>query len=367
MIQEGRMILNIGPQHPSTHGVLRMQVELEGERVINVTPVIGYLHRGFEKIAENRNYMQVIPLTDRLDYLASMANNMVYVRAVEELLGVQIPERAEYIRVIVLELQRLASHLAAVGFYGNDLGLSFTAMMYTFRERELILDLFESICGARLTYNYLRFGGVREDLPDNFKEKAREVLAQIKPKIDEYERFLSEDEIFLMRTKGIGILKPEDAINMGAAGPVLRGSGVKTDTRVTDPYTIYDKFDWEVVTGKDGDCFSRYIVWINEMRQSIRIVEQALDALPEGHYLTKVPRLLKPPAGEVYSRIESPRGELCMHLVSDGATTNPYRLKIRSPAFCNLSLLPHLAKNVLIADLIAITGSLDPVFGEIDR
>lgn len=361
------MLLNIGPQHPSTHGVLRMQVELEGERVINVTPIIGYLHRGFEKIAENRNYIQVIPLTDRLDYLSSMANNMVYVKAVEELLGVQIPERAEYIRVIVLELQRIASHLAAVGFYGNDLGLSFTAMMYTFRERELILDLFESICGARLTYNYLRFGGVREDLPGNFKEKAKEVLAKIKPKIDEYERFLSENEIFLMRTKDIGVLKQEDAINMGATGPVLRGSGVKTDTRITDPYTIYDKFDWEVVTGKDGDCFSRYTVWINEMRQSIRIVEQALDTLPEGPYLAKVPKLLKPPAGEVYSRIESPRGELCTYLLSDGATANPYRLKIRSPAFCNLSLLPHLAKNVLIADLIAITGSLDPVFGEIDR
>ncbi|MFQ6105622.1 MAG: NADH-quinone oxidoreductase subunit D [Candidatus Hydrothermarchaeaceae archaeon] len=366
MTQVNRVILNIGPQHPSTHGVLRMQVEVEGEKIVNITPIIGYLHRGFEKIVENRNYVQVIPLTDRLDYLSSMANNMAYVKAVEELLGVEIPERAEYIRIIVLELQRLASHLAAVGFYGNDLGLSFTAMMYTFRERELILDLFESLCGARLTYNYLRFGGVREDLPNGFKEKAKEALASLEPKIDEYERFLSEDEIFLMRTKDVGVLTPEDAINMGATGPVLRGSGVKTDTRATDPYTIYDKFDWEIVTGKDGDCFSRYIVWINEMRQSIKIVEQALDALPEGPVLTTVPRVLKPPAGEVYSRIESPRGELCMHLVSDG-TTNPYRLKIRSPAFCNLSLLPHLAKNVLIADLIAITGSLDPVFGEVDR
>lgn len=363
--EKGRMILNIGPQHPSTHGVLRLVAELEGETLVRIQPMIGYLHRGFEKIAENRNFVQVIPLTDRLDYLSSMANNMVYVRAVEELMGIEVPERAEHIRVIMLELQRIASHLVSIGVFGMDLG-AISTPMYTFRERELVLDLFEMVSGARLTYNYMRAGGVREDLPGSFKEKAKEALARIKPKVDDYEQFLSGNEIFLMRTKNVGVLKPEDAVNMGATGPVLRGSGVKTDTRITDPYTIYDKFDWEIVTGKDGDCFSRYTVWINEIRQSIKIVEQALDALPEGPYTAKVPKVLRPPAGEVYSRIESPRGELCMHLVSDGSTS-PYRLKIRSPAFCNLSLLPHICNGAILQDLIATIATLDPVFGEVDR
>jgi NADH-quinone oxidoreductase subunit D len=365
-IEEGRMVINMGPQHPSTHGVLRMVVEVEGERVKRVIPVIGYLHRGLEKIAENRTYTQVVPLTDRLDYLSSMANNMSYCRAVEELLDVEVPERAEYIRVIVLELQRIASHLCSIGFYGNDLGVTFTAMMYTFRERERILDLFEALCGARLTYNYVRIGGVREDLPQGFEEKAREALDHIEKKVEEYEDFFSDNEIFLRRTQGIGVLKAKDAINLGATGPVLRGSGVKTDTRVTDPYTIYDRFDWEIVTGKNGDCFSRYSVWINEIRQSISIVRQALEGLPEGEVRAKVPKVIKPEPGEAYSRIESPRGELAFHVISDGSP-NPYRVKIRSPAFCNLSLLPHVAEGGLIADLIAILGSIDPVFGEVDR
>jgi NADH-quinone oxidoreductase subunit D len=365
-LEEGRMVVNIGPQHPSTHGVLRMVVEVEGERVMRIIPVIGYLHRGIEKIFENRTYVQGIPLTDRLDYLSSMANNMAYCRTVEELLDVEVPERAEYIRVIILELQRIASHLCSIGFYGNDVGVTFTAMMYTFRERERILDLFESLCGARLTYNYVRIGGVSQDLPQGFEEKTRETLDVIEKQVDEYEDFFSDNEIFLRRTQGVGVLKAKDAVNLGATGPVLRGSGVKTDTRVTDPYTIYDRFDWEIITGKEGDCFSRYYVWLNEIRQSIGIVRQALKDLPEGEIKAKLPKVLKPEPGEAYGRIESPRGELAFHIISDGST-NPYRVKIRSPAFCNLSLLPHVAEGWLIADLIAILGSLDPVFGEVDR
>jgi NADH-quinone oxidoreductase subunit D len=365
-IGEGRMVVNFGPQHPSTHGVLRLVVEVEGERVLKIIPVIGYLHRGIEKIFENRTYVQGTPLTDRLDYLSSMANNMAYCRTVEDLLEVEVPERAEYIRVIVLELQRIASHLCSIGFYGNDLGVTFTAMMYTFRERERIIDLFESLCGARLTYNYVRIGGVREDLPQGFEEKARETLDIMEQKVDEYEEFFSDNEIFLRRTQGVGVLKPKDAVNLGATGPVLRGSGVKTDTRVTDPYTIYDRFDWEIITGKKGDCFSRYYVWLNEIRQSIGIVRQALKDLPEGEVRAKVPKVIKPKPGEAYGRIESPRGELAFHIVSDGSPS-PYRVKIRSPAFCNLSILPHMAEGWLIGDLIAILGSLDPVFGEVDR
>jgi len=365
-LEEGRILINIGPQHPSTHGVLRMVVELEGERVKKVIPVIGYIHRGFEKIAEYRTYPQIVPLTDRLDYLSSMGNNMIYCNAVEELMGIELPERAEYIRVIVLELQRIASHLASVGFYGNDIGVTFTAMMYTFRERELILNIFEALSGARLTYNYVRIGGVRENVPRGFEDSVRKALDHIEKKVDEYEEFFSDNEIFLRRTQGVGVLKAKDAINLGATGPVLRGSGVKIDTRVTDPYTIYDRFDWDIVTAKKGDCFSRYSVWINEMKQSINIVRQAIEGLPEGEIKADVPKVLKPEAGEAYSRIESPRGELAVHVISDGSP-RPYRLKIRSPAFCNLSLLPHISQGGLIADLIAALGSIDPVFGEVDR
>ncbi|MEK6978248.1 MAG: NADH-quinone oxidoreductase subunit D [Candidatus Hydrothermarchaeota archaeon] len=359
-----RMVLNMGPQHPSTHGVLRLVVELEGERVVSATPVLGYLHRGFEKLCENRTYVQVIPLTDRLDYLSSMGNNMVYVKAVEELAGIQVPERAEYIRVIALELQRLASHLLATGTFGQDLG-AISPLFYTFREREVILDLLEMLSGARLTYNYMRFGGVRGDLPNGFVERTREALRYLEPKIDEYEAYLSDNEIFCMRTKGIGILTPEDGINMGATGPMLRASGVKTDLRKDDPYTIYDRFDFNVITRKDGDCFARYEVRLDEMRESIKILEQALSNIPPGEVVVK-PKNVKPPAGEVYSRIESPRGELGMYVVSDG-TGNPYRLKIRSPAYSNLSCLPYIVKGIMVADLVAILGSVDIVLGEIDR
>ena len=365
-IGEGRLVINLGPQHPSTHGVLRLIAELDGERVKKVLPIIGYLHRGFEKIAENRNYPMIVPLTDRLDYLSAMSNNMVYCQAIEELMNIKISERTEYIRVIVLELQRIASHLASVGFFGNDVGVTFTAMMYTFRERELIINLFETLSGARLTYNYIRIGGLREDLPKGFENNVLQSIDIIEKKVDEYEEFFSENEIFRRRTQGIGVLKLKDAINLGATGPVLRGSGLKSDVRVTDPYTIYDRFDWDIITEKKGDCFARYNIWINEIRQSISIVRQALNGLPKGEINVKIPRVIKPEPGEVYSKIESPRGELAMNVISDG-TPKPYRLKIRSPAFCNLSLLPTISEEGLIADLIATLGSIDPVFGEVDR
>jgi NADH-quinone oxidoreductase subunit D len=359
-----RLLLNMGPQHPSTHGVLRLVVELEGERVVKATPIIGYLHRGFEKLCENRTYVQVIPLTDRLDYLSSMANNMVFVQAVEELAGIEVPERVQYIRVIMLELQRLASHLLATGTYGQDLG-AISALFYTMRDREMVLDLFEMVCGARLTYNYFRIGGVSHDLPPGFSEKTKEVLAYLEERIDEYEVFLTDNEIFCVRSQGVGVLKPEDAVNLGATGPMLRASGVHSDIRTLDPYSIYDRFDFEVVTRKAGDCFARYEVRLYEMRESIRIVRQALDDLPEGEVKFKL-KNVRPPAGEVYSRIESPRGELGMYVVSDGSA-NPYRLKIRSPAYSNVSVVPHLVKGVLIPDLVAILGSTDIVLGEIDR
>ncbi len=359
------ILLNMGPQHPSTHGVLRLLIELEGEKVVNITPIIGYLHRGFEKITEHRTYIQIIPLTDKLDYVSSMANNMAYVKAVEDLMGIEVPERAEYIRVTVLELQRIASHLLALGSLGNDLGMPFTLMMYTFREREMILDLFESLSGARLGYNYMRIGGVAEDLPLGFKDMTIDFLRFLEKKIDEYEDFIYENEIFRMRTEDVGVLKAGEAVNLGATGPVLRGSGVRLDIRKEDPYSVYSELDWKIVTGRKGDCLSRVLVWINEMRMSVDIVEQALQNMPPGPVKAKVPRVLRP-EGEVYSRIESPRGELGIHLIGD-KTTTPYRLKIRSPAFCNLSILPHIAKGVLIADLIAILGTLDPIFGEVDR
>jgi len=358
-------LVNMGPQHPSTHGVLRMMLRLDGEVVLEATPHIGYLHRGIEKIAENRTYPQFIPFTDRLDYVTSMSNNWAYVGAVEKLMEIQVPERAEYIRVIMAELNRIASHLIWFGTFALDLG-AVTPFLYAFREREQILDLFEMVCGQRLTYNYLRIGGVSQNLPIRFVEKTRKFIKYFPPRIDEYDDLLSRNSIFLLRTKGIGILDPKLAIDYGATGPVLRGSGVKWDLRKDEPYGIYEKFDFEIPRGEIGDCYDRYQVRMNEMRQSARIVEQALDSLPEGEIMAKIPRVIKPPAGEVYFRIESSRGELGFFVVSDGSP-KPYRLKIRSPAFSNLSVISELVKGYKIADLVAILGSIDIVLGEIDR
>jgi NADH-quinone oxidoreductase subunit D len=359
-------ILNIGPQHPSTHGVFRLRVTLDGEVVVDVEPVIGYLHRGIEKMGENRTYTQVIPLTDRLDYLASMTNNFAYVLAVEKLAGIEVPERAEYLRIIMAETMRISSHLMAVGFFLNDLGALMTPVLYMWREREKLLDMYDMVCGQRLTYNYMRIGGVSHDIPEEFLPALKKFVAEMPRFIDEYDQLLAQNEILLARCKGVGILPKDTAVNIAASGPVLRASGVKWDLRKADPYSIYDRFDFEVPVGTVGDNYDRYWVRIQEMRQSVRILEQAIAQLPAGEVRAKVPHLLRPPVGEVYGHIESPRGELGFYLVSDNSIA-PYRFRIRPPTLINLTALKDMVVGWKVADLIITFGSLDVVLGEIDR
>jgi len=360
------IILNIGPQHPSTHGVFRMKVTLDGEVIVDLEPVLGYLHRGIEKLAEARTYTQNIPLTDRLDYVTSMTNNQAYVTAVEKLAGIKVPERAEYIRVIMAELMRISSHLMGVGFFLNDLGAMMTPVLYMWREREKILDFFEMVCGQRLLYNYMRIGGVSQDLPEEFLPAVNKFLSEMPKFLDEYDQLLQENEILLARTKGVGVLSKELAINSGAAGPVLRASGVKWDIRKADPYGIYDRFEFDVPMLENGDSYDRYRIKVLEMWQSLKILEQAIKGLPEGEIKTKIPMLLRPPAGEVYSRIESPKGELGFYLVSDNSIA-PYRFHVRSPELINLTALKDMTVGWKIADLIIIFGSIDICMGEIDR
>lgn len=358
-------LINVGPQHPSTHGVFRVVLGLEGEKVVSVEPHIGYLHRGVEKIAENRTYHQFIPYTDRMDYVGAMLSNWAYVRAVEKLAGIEVPPRAEYIRVIVGELQRIASHLVSLGTGGLDAG-AFTFFLYAFREREEILRLFEKICGARLTYSYFRFGGVSRDINSEFEKGVRKFLKTFPSKLDEYRELLFENPIFLRRTKGVGVLPAEVALEAGASGPVLRGSGVARDLRKIEGYSVYKDFEFLVPTGKNGDSWDRFWVRLEEMRQSAEIIRQALDGLPEGDFQTPVPRYLSPPPGEAYAAVEGTKGELGFYVVSDGSF-KPYRLKVRSPAYANLALLPYLLTGSQLADFPIILGSLDPVFGEVDR
>lgn len=359
-------ILNVGPQHPSTHGVFRMRVTLDGEVVVNVEPVVGYLHRGIEKLAESRTYTQVIPLTDRLDYLASMTNNFGYVLAVEKLAGIKVPERAEYLRIIMAELMRISSHLMAIGFFLNDLGAMMTPVLYMWREREKIIDLFEMVCGQRLTYNYMRIGGVSHDIPEEFLPALKRFVSEMPRFIDEYEQLLSHNEILLARTKGVGILPRETAIDIAASGPVLRASGVKWDIRKADPYSIYDRFNFEVPVGTVGDCYDRYWVRIQEMRQSVLILEQAIKQLPRGETCIKLAKPFRLPVGEVYAHIEAPKGELGFYLVSDGSIA-PYRFHVRPPTLINLTALRDMVIGWKIADLIVIFGSIDVCLGEIDR
>ncbi len=359
-------VLNIGPLHPSTHGVFRLRATLDGEVVVDIEPVFGYLHRGIEKLAEGRTYKQNIPFTDRLDYVASMSNNLAYVMAVEKLAEIAVPERAEYLRVIMAELQRIASHLLAVGSMANDLGAFFTPFVYMFREREKIIDLFEMVCGQRLLYNYMRFGGVSHDIPAEFLPALKKFVSQMPGFVDEYDQLLAENEILLARTKGVGVLPRELAINSSASGPVLRASGVKWDIRRADPYSVYDHFEFDIPTGGAGDCYDRYRVRIAEMRQSIRIIRQAMDQLPKGRVLNRMPLRLRPPAGEVYTHIEAPRGELGFHLVSDGSE-KPYRFHIRAPALINLTALRKMVVGWKLADVIVIFGSIDISMGEVDR
>lgn len=370
-VRTEEMVLNMGPQHPSTHGVLCLELLVDGEIVIEVIPHIGYLHRCFEKHAESMtNYQQVIPYVDRMDYCAAMNMDFGYVIAVEKLLGIKVPERVEYIRVIMAELQRIASHLIAAGTYGLDIG-AFTPFLYMFRERERILDLFEITCGARLLYNYMWVGGVSHDIPPGFIDKAKDFCQYFQPKIKEYNDLLSYNEIFIKRTANVGVLPAEVAIAYGCSGPVLRGSGVDFDLRSDDPYSVYHKFDWTPQIGKGemgtvGDCWDRYMVRIREMEQSINIVEQALDQIPDGDVMSAIPKRIRPNPGDVYARTESARGELGYYVISDGSG-KPFRVKGRSPCFSNLSVISEISRGHMIADIVAIAGSLDIVLGEVDR
>jgi len=361
-------VLNMGPQHPSTHGVFRMRVVLDGEVVLDVEPRIGYLHRGIEKLAETRTYTQFIPMTDRLSYLSSMMNNHAYVLAVEKLAGIQVPERGEYMRVIIDELMRISNHLAAIGFFLNDLGASvFTPLLYMYREREKLLDLFEMVCGQRLTYNYMRIGGLSHDFPEEFLPNVKRFVDEMPHYMAEYEDLLKENEILLARAKGVGCVSKELAINASLSGPVLRSAGVKWDLRKMDPYSVYDRFDFDIPTGEQGDNYDRYRVRIGEMWQSLRIIKQAMEQMPEsGPMNAKVPHFLHPPVGEAYGRIESPQGELGFYIVSDNSIA-PYRLHIRPPTLINLTALRDMVIGWKVADIIATFGSIDVCLGEIDR
>ncbi|MBI4579808.1 MAG: NADH-quinone oxidoreductase subunit D [Planctomycetes bacterium] len=372
------MLINMGPQHPSTHGVLRVVLRTDGELVLEAVPHIGYLHRCAEKIGENLQPYQFIPKTDRMDYLAAMNNNHVFSLAVEKLAGLQAPERASYIRIIMAELNRIASHLVAFGTFGLDMG-AFTAVLYAFREREYILDLFEAACGARLTYSYITIGGVTHDLPERFIEKLAEFLDYFEPKIDEYNNLISYNHIIVKRTANLGVITPEDAIGWGLTGPCLRACGIKWDLRKCVPYDLYDRFEFDIPIGVEGgsagiphgvvpgDCWSRYWIRMEEMKQSVRILRQCIAQFPkEGQHMAKVPKNLKLPADEVYFEGENPRGQLGFLVVGDGSAI-PYRVKARGPCFCNLSITTHVCRNVLIADVPAIVGSIDIVLGEVDR
>lgn len=359
------LVVNIGPSHPSTHGVCRVIAHLDGEVVTKADPVIGYLHRGIEKMAENRTYLQVVPLTDRLDYVGSMYANWAYCRAVERLAGIKVPERAEYLRVITCELQRIASHMMAIGSSAADTG-AFTMFLYAFDVRERIIELFEELCGSRLTYNYVRPGGVSFDLPDGWVETCRAFCEGLTAKLADMDRLFFGNVITRGRMKGIGVLSAEDAVGWGASGPVARGSGVDWDLRKDDAYSVYPRFDFEVPLGQAGDCYDRARVRLFESYESGKIVLQALEQMEPGPVHAPVSRLIQPRPGEAYDHIESARGSLGVYLVSDG-TPRPYRMKVRSPAFCNLALLKVLAPGHTLSDLVVILGSLDPVFGEVDR
>lgn len=357
--------LNMGPQHPSTHGVLRLAVKLDGEIVIECKPDLGYLHRGIEKLAEMRTYLQFIPVTDKLDYLASMLQNAAFCYAIEKLGNIEVPERAEYIRVIMMELQRIASHLIFFGSMALDLGAT-TPFLYAFREREDIVDLFEMTCGGRLAYNYLRPGGVSADLPQGFHEKATAYIKKQRERLKEYEDILINNQIFVARTRGIGIIDANDVVNYSMSGPSLRGSGVAYDVRKADPYSVYDRIKWDVVTEKGCDVFARFMVRVNEIKQSLNIVEQALEMMPDEPVSYKLPARFKLPEGEVYHHIESSKGDVGVFIVSDG-TDKPYRFHWRAPSFINLGALEKMTKGWKLADVVAILGSLDIVLGEVDR
>ncbi len=374
MLKTEELQINIGPQHPSTHGVFRMLATLDGETVVNLEPVFGYLHRNHEQLGEVLTYLQIIPFTDRLDYFNSMINEHGFCMAVEELAGIEVPERADYIRVIVSELSRILNHASALGFLLNDMGAWQTALLWGMRQREMILDIFESLGGSRMMCNYIRFGGVLRDLSETTIGQINALMEQLPPFFDEFERLLTRNEVLLTRARGVGILPRELALSYIVTGPLLRGSGVAYDVRKAEPYSLYDRFEFDIPVGEVGDVYDRYLVRIEEMRQSYRILEQALKQLPdaEGSFINQQYKAvsrqqsLKPAAGEVYARVESPKGELGYYIVSNG-TSSAYRYKIRAPSFINLSGLADMCRGHKVADIVVILGSIDIVMGEVDR
>ncbi len=390
MAKTDTMTINMGPQHPSTHGVLRVILELDGEIVVKATPDIGFLHRGLEKLAENKTYHQCITLTDRMDYVAGMSNNLAYVLAVEKLIAIEAPPRAQAIRVLLCELQRIASHLLWLGTHAHDIG-AMTPFFYAFRDRDEILFMFEMVCGSRLTPSYFRVGGLAQDLPDGFEAKCREFTRTFPARVDEYETLLTKNKIWMRRTQGVGAISAQEAINWGLSGPILRASNVNWDLRKAMPYCGYESYDFIVPTGENGDVYDRYLVRLMEMRQSNEIIRQVLDKMPGGEVQVDDPKVVYPakakvlesiealihhfhiasegfpvPKGEVYASIESPKGELGFYLVSDGSN-KPWRFRVRPPSFINLSALSTMVEGRLIADVVAIIGSIDVVLGEIDR
>lgn len=364
MPKEHELFVNMGPQHPSTHGVLRVLLKVDGEVVTEANPDIGYLHRCFEKIAEKRTVPMIIPYVDRTDYLAAITSEWAFVLAVEQLLEVEVPERAEYIRVIVGELQRIASHLIAFGTFAMDLGAT-TPFLYSWRERENLLDIFQKLTGARMLYNYFRPAGVRNDLYDGFHDEVSHYLDDLEDKLHEYHSLLTGSQIFESRTMDVGVLSAEDAIAFGASGPVIRASGVPYDVRKAHPYSVYDRFEFDVPISDRGDTYARYIIRMQEFYESIKIVRQALEQIPKGDFIGRAPRRMRL-EGDAYARVESPRGEVGVYLVGNGEE-QPWRCHYRSPCLVHLQLLDHIGRNSLLADMVAIIASTDVVMGEVDR
>jgi NADH-quinone oxidoreductase subunit C/D len=367
-LETDQIVVNIGPQHPSTHGVFRMVVTLDGETIVDLQPVMGYLHRNHEKIGERNTFIMNMPYTDRLDYICSMGNNFGYALAVEKLMGIQPPERVEYIRVIMAELTRVLNHLWAIGFLLNDLGAFFTPALYAINDRELILDIFEATAGSRMMCNYFRFGGVARDLPEGVLETIRELVQDRLPRrVDDLEAYLTDNEIVRNRGIGVGILPYEKAIAYSAGGPVLRASGVPYDVRKSDPYSIYDRFDFNVAVRYNGDVYDRYLIRIDEIRESLKILQQAVRDIPEGEIQVGRPQYqVRVPAGEAYGRVENPKGELGFYVISSGKP-NPWRYHVRAPSFINLTAMGEMCKGYKIADVVAVLGSIDIVLGETDR
>ncbi len=367
--REGELLeVSMGPHHPSTHGVFRMDVALDGERVVRLKPVFGYLHRNHEKLGEGQSYLASMPYTDRLDYICPITNNWAYALAVEKLAGQEVPERAEYLRVIVGELTRVQNHALANGFLLQDMGASGTPLMYAFREREKILDLFEELTGARMMVNYMRFGGCRVDASPQWLERTRQLVARLPGFVDEFERLLTGNEILMARTQGVGVLSPELAVNAGVTGPMLRAAGVNYDLRKVDHYSIYDRFNFKVPLGDHGDVYDRFMIRLLELRESLKILEQALKEIPGGPVMDPKAKIrgFRPKPGEAYGRIEAPKGELGFYLISDGGP-NPYRYRVRPPSLINLTVLEDMCLGANVADVVLILGSVDIVLGEVDR